>query len=226
MSSDSPTAFVGCHKLRVFTGHLCRAAGSGRTTRSPLAEQSLKAVVTLFAVIACVALQPTSAAAQVDVLTYHNDTSRTGQNLNETALTPATVNSNTFGKLFSYDVDGAVYAQPLYVSNLVIPGRGTHNVVFVATEHDSVYAFDADDSSVGLLWRTSFVDPVNGVTTVPSAEVSTSDIVPKLASQALPLSTGIPARYMWLPKRRRRTKARPTMSCGCTPWTLQAAPRS
>ncbi|MDO8704570.1 MAG: hypothetical protein Q7J84_06415 [Sulfuricaulis sp.] len=100
------------------------------------------------------------------VLTYHNDNARTGQNLQETLLTPANVKSATFGKLFSFPVDGYVYAQPLYVSNVPIRGQ-LHNVVFVATEHNSVYAFDADNQTE--LWHVSFIGTANGIltTTVP-----------------------------------------------------------
>jgi hypothetical protein len=99
------------------------------------------------------------------VLTYHNDNARTGQNLQETVLTPGNVNTATFGKLFSFPVDGFVYAQPLYVSNVPIDGQ-LRNVVFVATEHNSVYAFDADRTNAPL-WHASFIDPASGVTTVP-----------------------------------------------------------
>src|SRR5262249_21311272 len=101
-------------------------------------------------------------------LTHRNDNARTGQNLQELALTPATVNQTQFGKIFSCAVDGYVYAQPLYVPNLAIPGQGSHNVVFVATEHDSVFAFDADNTACAQLWTTSFIDPRVGITTVPS----------------------------------------------------------
>ena len=72
-----------------------------------------------------------------DVLTYHNDLARTGLDSAETVLSPSNVNSSSFGKLFVLSVDGKVDAQPLYVSSLTIPGKGAHNVVFVATEHDS-----------------------------------------------------------------------------------------
>jgi hypothetical protein len=122
-----------------------------------------------------------NAAAQVSVLTYHNNNNRTGANLNETVLTPANVNQNTFGKLFSYAVDGYVYAQPLYVSGLNITGQGTHNVVLVATEHNSVYAFDADSNAGangGLLWQ------VNLGTSVPTPN-------PSLPFQAIKPEVGI-----------------------------------
>src|SRR5262245_39725268 len=94
---------------------------------------------------------------QVNVLTYHYNNNRTGDNLSETNLTPANVNSTSFGKLFTYTVDGYVFAQPLYVSGLNIPGKGIHNVLFIATEHNSVYALDADNSGAlgGILWFTN-----------------------------------------------------------------------
>lgn len=102
--------------------------------------------------------------------TFHNDNLRTGQNTSETVLTTGNVNSTQFGKLFSYAVDGLVYAQPLYVPSLTMPHHGVRNVVYVATEHDSVYAFDADKNTGGSIWRTSFIDTASGVTTVPSAD--------------------------------------------------------
>src|SRR5579885_2631421 len=86
-----------------------------------------------------------AASAGVAVLTQHNDNNRSGLDLNETILNTTNVTARRFGKLFTRRVDGQVYAQPLYISNLSIPGRGTHNVVFVATMNNSVYAYDADD---------------------------------------------------------------------------------
>jgi hypothetical protein len=119
------------------------------------------------------------------MFTYHNDTARTGQNLQEYALTTATVNSSTFGVLFSCPVDGYVYATPLYVANFNIGGQ-TRNVVFVATEHDSVYAFDADSSSCVQLWHTSFLS--SRVTTVPPADTGEpTDIIPEIGITSTPV---------------------------------------
>ena len=98
------------------------------------------------------------------VFTQHNDISRTGQNLSESILTPTNVNTARFGKLFSQAVDGFIYAQPLYVPNVPIAGS-THNVIYVATEGDSVYAFDADSNTGtngGLLWHASLIDTAHG----------------------------------------------------------------
>jgi hypothetical protein len=105
------------------------------------------------------------------VLTYHNDNARTGQNLGETLLTPANVKHPGFKKLFSDAVDKDIFAQPLYVPGVSIPGQGTHNVVYVVTENDSVYAFDADTAGK-TLWKVSFINPAAGITTVPDSDVN------------------------------------------------------
>jgi len=118
---------------------------------------------------------------QVNVLTFHNDNSRTGQNTSETILTTSNVNSTSFGKLFSQAIDSDAYAQPLYVSNVTINGA-VHDVVYVATMNDSVYAFDANSntgSNASPLWKVNFTDVAKGITTVPTSDVHCSDsIVP------------------------------------------------
>jgi hypothetical protein len=116
--------------------------------------------------------------ANPGTFTFHNDTSRTGQNLNETVLTPANVNAASFGKLFAYTLDGMTFASPLYVANVNVPGQGYHNVVYVATENDSVYAFDADGLSTNPLWQVSFINPAAGVTTVPAADTQETGDIP------------------------------------------------
>jgi Bacterial Ig-like domain (group 1) len=107
-------------------------------------------------------MSATAVVGQVAVTTYHNDNSRNGINANETILTTANVNKNSFGKLFSRTVDGQVYGQPLYIPNVPIPGKGVHNVVYVVTMHDSVYAFDADSPNQSApLWQVSMGTPPN-----------------------------------------------------------------
>ena len=105
------------------------------------------------------------------VYTFHNDSSRDGANTQEYALTPSNVTTGTFGKLFSCAVDGAILGQPLWVAGLTV-GSARRNVVFVATEHDSLYAFDADASPCTPLWSVSLIDAAHGAssgeTTVPS----------------------------------------------------------
>ena len=98
-------------------------------------------------------------ASSLRVITWHNDNGHTGQYLRETTLTPLNVNSNSFGKLGSYAVDGQIYAQPLYWPGLRIPRFGIHNVLFVATENDSVYAFDADTPGAPPFWHVNFTAP-------------------------------------------------------------------
>jgi len=108
-----------------------------------------------------------ASVAQTSVLTWHYDNLRTGSNTTETVLTPSNINYKTFGKLSTKPVDGFVMAQPLYVPNVTIAGQGVHNVVFVVTMHDSVYAFDADDSNPSPLWSTSiFTYSPAGATTM------------------------------------------------------------
>ncbi|HZQ23575.1 MAG TPA: hypothetical protein VFA89_12345 [Terriglobales bacterium] len=137
----------------------------------------------------------TKLAAQTtaSVLTWHNDNSRTGQNLNETTLTTGNVNSTEFGKVFSFPVDGLVYAQPLYVPNVSIPRRGTFNTVFVATEHDSIYAFDADGEVTTPLWHVSFINPSKGITTISTQSQHCDSMKPEVGITGTPVidaSTG------------------------------------
>jgi hypothetical protein len=130
---------------------------------------------------------PTSGTS-VSILTHHYDVARTGANLNETILAPANVDLNQFGKLFSLPVDGQIYAQPLYVPRVSIPGKGTHNVAYVATEHDTVYAFDGDAAG-SPLWQRSFLDPGARITTVSDEDFPQpyEDISPEIGITGTPV---------------------------------------
>ncbi|HZU42872.1 MAG TPA: immunoglobulin domain-containing protein [Terriglobales bacterium] len=121
------------------------------------------------------------AASSSDITTFKFDVARTGQNLQETTLTPSNVNVNSFGKVGFFPVDGKVDAQPLYVSNLTAAGQGTHNVLYVATEHDSVYAFDAASGAV--LWHVSVLKA--GETT--SDDHGCSQITPEIGITSTPV---------------------------------------
>ncbi len=132
------------------------------------------------------------ANSQVNVITAHNDIARTGQNLNETILTTSNVNPTQFGKLFSQPVDGEVYAQPLYMSGIAVNGA-SHNVLYVATENDSVYAFDADmngGTNASPLWFASMLSTSHGAaagaTAIPSSMVS-SDLQPLVGITGTPV---------------------------------------
>ena len=138
------------------------------------------------------------------VFSWRNDTMLSGIDSQEKILTPAAITngSNTvFGKVAACSVDGEVYAQPLYVPNVSIVAAGVHNVVFVATEHDSVFAFDANASPCQMLWQTSFLNSVQGVTTVPACymidgacsdgalanDVGSNDITPEIGITGTPV---------------------------------------
>src|SRR5262249_34365788 len=116
-----------------------------------------------------------------DVLTYHNDNGRTGQYLREEVLTYASVNTNHFGKLRILPADGKVDGQPLYAAGVNIPGIGPRNVVYVVTEHDSVYAYDAD--STNKFWQVSML----GTGEVPSDNRSCNQVTPEIGITATPV---------------------------------------
>lgn len=149
----------------------------------------------------------TRLAPSVNVLTFHNDIASTGLNANETQLTPTNVKVGSFGKLFTTPVDGQVYAEPLVDTGVTItngvnttPGAaGVHNVVFVATEHDSLYAIDASVTGGAVLWQRTFLNTSNptgdinntlgasAIGTVPSGDVNSSDISPEIGITGTPV---------------------------------------
>lgn len=120
------------------------------------------------------------------MLTSQYDNARSGTNRNETTLSPRNVNSEHFGKIFTLSVDGDVYAQPLFLGGVEIPGKGKHDVLFVATEHDSVYAFDAYGGNLrSPLWQVSFLK--DSVTTVPARDAECPFIAPEIGITSTPV---------------------------------------
>jgi outer membrane protein assembly factor BamB len=135
----------------------------------------------LLALLNLVCVLSTIQGAAQDVLTWHNDNARTGQNLAEEILTLQNVSSKTFGKLFVIHVDGKVDAEPLYVQRIEIPGKGSHSVLFVATEHDSLYAFDADTGES--FWHVRLLKP--GET--PSDPRNCGQVIPEIGITSTPV---------------------------------------
>src|SRR5271163_3043096 len=119
------------------------------------------------------------------VVTSQYDNARTGANLGETILTPRNVNAQQFGKVFTLKVDGDIYAQPLFLGGVDIPGSGRHDMIFVATEHDSVYAFDAYGKPSTPLWQASFLK--DGFTTVPARDADCPFISPEIGITSTPV---------------------------------------
>jgi hypothetical protein len=163
---------------------VCRPDGRAR-----FAQAILKVAVRCIAI-----LMLCSTAAAQNVVTQHYDIGRSGGQNAETILAPSNVNATSFGRLFQQTVDAQVYAQPLYVAGLTIPGKGVHNVVFVATENDSIYAFDADNNggvNSAALWAISLLDSAHGAasgaTAVPQGDLSSADITPFIGITGTPV---------------------------------------
>jgi hypothetical protein len=140
-------------------------------------------------ILYCIAFWVTFAitTSRAQITTSQYDNQRTGATLAEKVLTPQNVNVKQFGKLGAFKVDGAVYSQPLFIPSLEIPGKGKHDVLFVATEHDSVYAFDADQANAPPLWQVGFLDKKRNVGTVPWTEVQCPFIRPEVGITSTPV---------------------------------------
>jgi hypothetical protein len=145
------------------------------------------------------------------VTTYHNNLSRDGANSQEYALTKATVSTATFGKLFSCAIDAPAYAQPLWVSNLNIAG-GMHNVIFAATSHNTVYAFDADTSPCMTYWQKNL--NLSSETFLTSGDVNTDDIFPDIGIVGTPIIDAVSKTlYVVTKSKNQGSSCSPSTSC-------------
>jgi len=137
--------------------------------------------------LACLCFGQRPARASVDVWTYHNDNLRTGANLNESVLTLQNVNVDSFGLLFSCEVPGQIYAQPLILSQVALPDGGVRDLVFVVTQSDTVHAFEAGGPPCTPIWSRDFTDPDNGIIPFPASDSGSSNIAPNLGITATPV---------------------------------------
>src|SRR5260221_9099691 len=154
----------------------------------PINNRAVIPTRTIFclSLLLCLSLPvPALLRAQVTTAQYNN--ARTGATLTDKILPPANVNSLQFRKLFTFKVAGDVYAQPLYLPNLEIPGKGKHNVLFIATENDSVYAFDAEGSSTAPLWHVNFANPSKGITPLSERDARCFFITPQIGVTSTPV---------------------------------------
>jgi hypothetical protein len=152
---------------------------------SVVVSNSLESATSAAATLTVTTSAPAAVSSNVDVVTYHYDAMRSGANTNETVLTPANVNSTKFGLLGSFTVDGKVDGQPLYLSNVSI-ADGTKNVLYVVTEHDTVFAFDADSVSGATttsLWKTSMLQAGES----PSDDRNCGQVTPEIGITSTPV---------------------------------------
>jgi hypothetical protein len=173
----------------------CSVVLSARSAVAAQANRRLRGLVVFalfFGSLAPLLLAQTP--TPVNVPTWRYDVTHAGQNTSETELSPANVNGSTFGKLFSLPVDGVVYAQPLYLSGLTMSDGALHNVVFVATGHDSLYAFDADSNqgaNANPIWQVTLLDAAHGATagatTVPWQDNGSPDVAPEVGITGTPV---------------------------------------
>src|SRR5207248_3420931 len=140
-----------------------------------------------YCAISILALATFASAGFAQVTTSQYDNFRTGANLHERTLTPQNVNSRQFGKLGAFQVDGPVYAQPLFIPDVEIPGKGAHDVLYVATEHDSVYAFDANRPGDPPLWHVSLLNKRRDEETVPARDAQCPFIQPEVGITSTPV---------------------------------------
>ena len=151
-----------------------------------LAPRNLpKRTAHIAAALCLISIVCSSQAARSQLTTAQYDNARTGANLKETILTPENVHSARFGKVFTIKVDGDLYAQPLYLPQLLVPGKGKHNTIFLATEHDSVYAFDADAPG-DPFWHVNFTNG-STITTLAAREVQCPFIRPEVGITPTPV---------------------------------------